>query len=79
MLKSKGLFFAPRTSKNVVLPRRTNEYFLTIGVAFNLRFSLSLSLSSGLWSVQPKYCIYCFLIANWCLKIQIVLVYYKNK
>jgi len=63
MLKSKGLFFAPRTSKNVVLPRRTNEYFLTIGVAFNLRFSLSLSLSLVRSMVRATKVLY-ILLAN---------------
>ena len=41
-----------------------------------LSLSLSLVSSSGLWSVQPKYCKYCLLIAKWCLKIQIILVYW---
>jgi len=58
MHKSKGLFFAPRTSKNVVLPRRANEYFLTIGVAFNLRFSLSLALSRQVYGPYNQSTVY---------------------
>ena len=41
MFKSKGLFFVQSTFINGVLPRCTNEYFLTVEVTFNLRFSLS--------------------------------------